>query len=75
MMYAGYFAGIIPGKEGVSWQGHLMGALVGIALAWIYKKDLEDDEEPEVIEEEPEERDYFLSRDVFERTMAERRNE
>ncbi len=75
MMYAGYFAGIIPGKDGVSWQGHLMGALVGIALAWIYRKDVEDDEETEVIEEEPEEQEYFLTRDVFEKTLAERRSE
>ncbi len=29
--------GIIPGQEGVSWEGHLFGALAGIFAAWLYR--------------------------------------
>ena len=73
MLYAGLFEGIIPGKEGISWEGHLFGGIAGIILAWFYRKDIETDEIPEpVIEEEEEEKRYFLPRDAFEMTMAQR---
>lgn len=70
-LYAGFFEGIVPGKEGVSWESHLLGALAGIVLAWIYRREIEPDEvpEPELPEEE---REYFLPRDVFERKIHER---
>lgn len=29
--------GIIPGQKGISWEGHLFGAVAGILLAWIYR--------------------------------------
>ena len=29
--------GILPGQEGVSWEGHLFGAIAGVILAWAYK--------------------------------------
>lgn len=68
VLYAGYFGGIVPGKEGISWESHLLGAIAGIVLAWIYRSDIEQDEIPLAIdEEEEEEKDYFLPRDVFER--------
>lgn len=74
MLYAGLFEGIIPGKEGISWEGHLFGGIAGIILAWFYRKDIETDEIPEpVIEEEEEEKRYFLPRDAFDMTMAQRR--
>jgi len=66
VLYAGYFGGIVPGKEGISWESHLLGALAGIILAWIYKSDIEEDEIPvPIIEDDEEEKDYFLPRDVF----------
>ena len=71
VLYAGYFGGIVPGKDGISWESHLLGALAGIGLAWYYKDEIEEDEIPEPPIEE-EEREYFLSRDAFEMTMAER---
>jgi len=74
MLYAGLFEGIVPGKEGISWEGHLFGGIAGIILAWFYRKDVEADEIPEpVVEEEEEEKRYFLPRDTFEMTMAQRR--
>lgn len=72
ILYAGYFGGIIPGKEGVSWESHLLGALAGIVLAWIYKDDIEEDEVPEPPLEDVEEKEYFLRRDAFEVKIAER---
>lgn len=34
VFYGGILLGILPGAEGVSWQGHLGGALGGGAAAW-----------------------------------------
>lgn len=33
IVYAGLVAGVLPGQAGVSWEGHLFGALAGGALA------------------------------------------
>lgn len=73
VLYAGFFEGIIPGKEGISWEGHLMGGISGILIAFLYRKVIEEDEIPVVPEEEPEERQYLLPRDTFDMTMAERK--
>ena len=74
ILYAGLFEGIFPGKEGISWEGHLFGGIAGIFLAWLYRKDVETDEIPEpVVKEEEEEKRYFLPRDAFDMTMAQRR--
>lgn len=73
VLYAGFFEGIIPGKEGISWEGHLMGGISGILIAWLYRKSIEADEVEVEVEEEPEEKQYFLPRDTFDMTMAQRR--
>jgi hypothetical protein len=73
VMYAGFFEGIVPGKEGISWEGHLSGAIAGILLAFVYRRDVEEDEVVPEVEEEIEERHYYLPRDTFDMTMAERR--
>lgn len=71
--YAGFFSGIVPGKEGISWESHLLGGIAGIFLAWWYRKDIETDEIPVIPKpEEEEEKQFFLPRDVFDMTMAER---
>jgi hypothetical protein len=73
VVYSGFFSGIVPGKEGISWESHLLGAVAGIFLAWWYRADIEDDEvPPPPIYEEEEEKEYYLPRDAFERTIAER---
>lgn len=74
ILYAGLFEGIFPGKEGISWEGHLFGGIAGIFLAWFYREHVEEDEIPEPkVEEEEEEKRYFLPRDAFDMTMAQKR--
>jgi hypothetical protein len=78
VMYSGYFYGILPNKEGVSWESHLFGGIVGIFTAFLFKNIQEEDEKEVVYSwelEEEEEGGYFLPRDIFEKTKEERRIE
>jgi membrane associated rhomboid family serine protease len=34
LVYGGALWGVLPGQPGVSWQGHLFGALAGVMAAW-----------------------------------------
>lgn len=72
VLYAGFFEGIVPGKEGISWESHLLGGIAGIVMAWLYRKEIEEDEIKPAVEEETEEREYFLPRDAFEMTRSQR---
>ncbi|MBB5920083.1 membrane associated rhomboid family serine protease [Actinoalloteichus hoggarensis] len=38
--YGGILWGVLPGQPGVSWQGHLFGALGGALAAWLVAKSL-----------------------------------
>ena len=73
LMYSGYVVGVVPGKPGISWESHLLGAIVGIVVAYIFKDYLEMDEQREPLSEESPPERYFLQRDIFEHTHAERR--
>jgi membrane associated rhomboid family serine protease len=33
LLYGGFVFGVLPGQAGISWQGHLFGAVVGVAMA------------------------------------------
>ncbi|MEI2775288.1 MAG: rhomboid family intramembrane serine protease [Tetrasphaera sp.] len=35
LVYGGMLWGVLPGRPGTSWQGHLFGALAGILAAWL----------------------------------------
>lgn len=37
-LYGGLAYGIFPVKEGISWESHLLGGLVGIFMAFLFKK-------------------------------------
>lgn len=68
VMYSGYFAGIYPNQEGISWESHLMGGLVGIAVAlmlyrWIPADPVNKPKDDDVDEDDGR---YFLPRDTFE---------
>lgn len=73
VLYAGFFEGIVPGKEGISWEGHLSGGIAGIIMAWFYRKDIEPDEVEVPVEEVEEEKRFLFPRDTFDMTMEERR--
>ncbi|MBK9015344.1 MAG: hypothetical protein IPM82_15505 [Saprospiraceae bacterium] len=69
MLYSGYLGGILPNQEGISWESHLLGAVVGIFTAYWYKEEIEADDKPQPPswEGETQETSYFLDRDVFEK--------
>jgi membrane associated rhomboid family serine protease len=75
VLYSGYILGIAPNQEGISWESHLFGAIVGAIVSFAYKVDIEDDEKeiPVVWNDEPVK--YFLPRDIFLMTKEERRLE
>jgi len=76
--YSGMFVGVLPNQEGISWESHLYGAFVGIFAAYFFKEEIEPDEEEKIYSYEKEEEivgAYFLDRDVFEKTKAERQQE
>lgn len=72
VLYAGFFEGIIPGKEGISWEGHLSGGIAGIIIAWFYRKAIEPDEVEVIHEDIEEEKTFYLPRDTFDVTMEQR---
>jgi membrane associated rhomboid family serine protease len=79
LLYSGMFMGILPDQEGISWESHLLGSLVGIFTSFWFKGELEDDEaihhHDPFGDERNLEKQYFLPRDVFEKTKVEREAE
>ncbi|MEZ5007654.1 MAG: rhomboid family intramembrane serine protease [Chitinophagales bacterium] len=49
--YGGMAYGVFPGKEGISWESHLMGAVSGGWLAYLFRK-IDKAKQPEWMEEE-----------------------
>lgn len=75
LLYSGMFLGILPNQQGVSWESHLIGALVGIVVAFLFRRELEADEittQHQYIEPENE-GSFFLDRNTFAETKDERR--
>lgn len=78
ILFGGIFAGLLPGKEGISWESHLAGFLVGMFTAFIFRGALEEEETTKKYKWEDEEEEasqYFLSRDTFEKTLEQRKLE
>lgn len=38
VMYGSVLFGIFPGRAGISWQGHLGGAIAGVLMAWLLSR-------------------------------------
>ncbi len=36
--YSGMIFGVLPGKVGISWEGHLFGFIAGIIVSWFYHR-------------------------------------
>lgn len=36
--YSGMIFGVLPGKVGISWEGHLFGFIAGIIVSWLYHR-------------------------------------
>ena len=75
ILYSGYFAGILPNQEGISWESHLLGGIVGIFVAYYFKEELEADEKEKPASwelEQESEKLPFLNPDSFEKTRQER---
>lgn len=75
--YGGLLAGIVPGQAGISWDGHLFGALAGILTAYQLRDKIEPEEvkQPRSYELEEPDPEPFLPEDTFEKTKAERQEE
>lgn len=78
-LYSGYIMGILPNQEGISWESHLLGGIVGIFTSYWYKDEIEIDEEETIPSWEQdrqagiiEEEQFFLKPDTFEKTKQER---
>ena len=64
-LYSGMFYGVLPNQPGISWESHLLGGIVGIIVAWIFRKQIELDEKPQYTQEETVKTHYF-EKDIFE---------
>lgn len=73
LLYSGMFMGILPDQEGISWESHLLGSLVGIFTSFWFKEELEDDEAERhdpFADERNAEKQSFLPPDIFDKTKA-----
>lgn len=78
VFYSGMFLGVLPDQEGISWESHLLGSLAGIFASFWFKEALEDDEleKPDPFaDERDQEQAFFLPRDIFDKTKAQRARE
>jgi membrane associated rhomboid family serine protease len=79
LLYSGMFLGILPDQEGISWESHLLGSISGILASYWFKGEVEEEESLEerdpFADERNLEKEYFLPRDTFEKTKAERQAE
>ena len=71
--------GVLPDQEGISWESHLLGSLVGIFVAYLFKAELEEEEAEagasRYADGGNEVKQPFLLADVFEKTKAQRARE
>lgn len=78
-LYGGMIWGVLPIQPGVSWESHLLGAIVGVITAYWYKEDIEADEVKKTYswenESESLDQPYFFERDIFDKTKEERMRE
>jgi membrane associated rhomboid family serine protease len=65
VLYSGMFLGVLPNQEGISWESHLLGGVVGIIVAYLLRHKLRK-YEPKIEHKWPEEeKKPYFDRDVF----------
>ena len=78
ILYSGMFTGILPTSEilkrNISWESHLIGAIMGIFVAYFFKEELEEGENDNYNLAD-EEKNYYFERTIFDKTKAERQFE
>ena len=74
LLYSGMLAGIVPREPGISWESHLIGAIVGAIVSYAYRnyKEADEIERRPSWETNPEKQTYFLPRDIFLKTKKQR---
>jgi|AntRauTorckE5430_2_1112549.scaffolds.fasta_scaffold01992_2 membrane associated rhomboid family serine protease len=74
--YGGMAAGVLPGQEGVSWEGHLTGGVMGALAGWFFRNKLEEHEiakrSEDAARRKPKDKAHFLAPDAFSMTKEER---
>ncbi|WP_116126135.1 rhomboid family intramembrane serine protease [Lewinella sp. IMCC34183] len=78
--YGGIVVGILPGEQGVSWESHLLGLVMGIFGAYAYRGELEEHEvkarrKKAAKKQQQRAKEPFLDADAFAKTKKERDNE
>ncbi len=78
--YGGMIVGILPGQEGISWESHLLGLIMGVLGAYTYRGELEDHEiatrrKKAERKKQKRKKEAFLEPDAFDKTKKERENE
>lgn len=77
--YGGMIAGIVPGQEGISWESHLLGLVVGALAGWFYRSELEEHElekqRADAARRRPRSKAHLLPPDAFTKTKAQRARE
>ena len=73
-MYGSYTAGFLPIDEKVSFESHIFGALAGLWTAFVFRDFREHDERVEKPSwsEDDRPKEYFFSKDLFDRTIQQR---
>lgn len=59
LIHAGLIWGLLPIREGISWEGHLSGALAGVVMAIWYRDDYKPDIPEWMKDEAEDERPFF----------------
>jgi len=65
VLYSGMFLGVLPNEDGISWESHLLGGVVGIFVAYILREKIKKIDPPKEPIWEEEDKRFFLDRDVF----------
>jgi membrane associated rhomboid family serine protease len=76
--YGGMIVGILPGQEGISWESHLLGLVMGALGAYTYRSEQEEHEvraQQKKAAKQRRKKKPFLEEEAFSKTKREREQE